>query len=848
MSTLKLGVVGDGGTIRVGGSTFYYSPEGGYAFSGNNLNNNVTSTGPAQDAVVELVRKAKPDQFINLGDLVYNTGSSTTFDENVGRLFNDYMGAYPSPYYLQGDYLAMGPTRATAGQTSWPFNIYNFPQGYPSLETGKLGGSADGVNKFWPTIGNHEYYLRTSGQGDTNISLHTEGSTVSDQDIKGQTSTPVPQPFVDYFAWLRDPRLANNTSLSIGSADGSGHSGVYYKVSLGGDANGKPLVDLFSIDAMRLVMNRGGKYPTFTDGFGPVSQAYKAEMEAKTWNLQYDPSLRPRRSNKPFIIAANSNDPTNGWKQFNWLKSELEKSKAHWKIIVGHQPIYGSGSEDGQLDDNNNNPELQRFLNGLPENSFDMYMNGHAHFYQRVLEQGQAGNGIGPGIPFISIGSSGRKQDSANPSVYGRSTYDQPEFYYSKAGQEYKGTDAFMRKSPAPGAYSAEFIKSFTQDFVGNDIVTGVPYSSVGFAPYLLASNPTTVGFSAGRASKKKTAWEESSYGFGFGGATISVSPESLLFHYETTEIPDPAIKDNLDPRKRLPALSGWDKLTANDWTPKDPITGQNTSSLANTAIIALKLEPADQGRFLSGSATVAQGGAGYMAAMAGNHVVDFEIRGNDPVTGQPINPLNPGDVAIVRLTFSEGKLNRVELVNDGSGYVNLGQLLINEGKKRFYATSEFSELSEPQVVKVPIHYSFTAPLYGTSTKQYDDRYLITQTEAKARLVTNPQGSASLEVQVLGKGQDSQQKLDALTQPSQWTTGYSGLGQQRGYDKAQKGAITVRDSKGATLVQDAQLNAGLAVVPLPMIPEDRRVEILFGGDPFSSYLVNFKPSATLIDL
>jgi hypothetical protein len=44
------------------------------------------------------------------------------------------------------------------------------------------------------------------------------------------------------------------------------------------------------------------------------------------------------------------------------------------------------------------------------------------------------------------------------------------------------------------------------------------------------------------------------------------------------------------------------------------------------------------------------------------------------------------------------------------------------------------------------------------------------------------------------------------------------------------------------------LNAGLAVVPLPMIPEDRRVEILFGGDPFSSYLVNFKPSATLIDL
>ena len=661
----------------------------------------------------------------------------------------------------------------------------------------------------------------------------------------------MPQPFVDYFAWLRNPLLANNASLSVGSADGSGHSGVYYKVSLGGDANGKPLVDLFSIDAMHLVMNRGGKYPTFTDGFGPEGPGYKAEMETKVWNLQYDPSLRPRRSNKPFFAAANSNDPTNGWKQFNWLKSELENSKAHWKIIIGHQPIYGSGSEDGQLDDNNNNPELQRFLNGLPENSFDLYMNGHSHFYQRVLEQDPTGKGIGPGIPFISIGSSGRRQDYANPSVYGRSTYDQPEFYYSfKAGETveelYKGAEAFMRKSPAPGTYSEQFIESFTKGFVGNDIITGVPYSSVGFSPYLLASNPTTVGFSAGRANNN--AWEDSLYGFGFGGATIAVTPESLLYHYETTEIPDPAIKDNLDPLKRLPALLGWDNLTPNDWTPKDPSSGQDSSKIANTAMIELELEPSDQGRFKS--ATMFKDGAGYMASKAGSHVVDFEIRGNDPITGQPYNPLNPGDVAIVRLTFSEGKLNKAELVNDGSGYVNLGQLLINDSKSRFYATSEFSELSKPQgvKVKVPIHYSFTAPWYGISTKQYDDRYLITQTAATARLVTDLQGSATLEVQVLGKGQDSQEKLDALTQPSQWTTGYSGLGQQRGYDKAQNGTITVRDSRGTTLVQDAQLNAGLAVVPLPLIPEDRKVEILFGGDPFSSYLVNFKPSATLIDL
>lgn len=843
MSNLVLGVVGDGGTTRVGGTTFYYNPKGGFSFGDNDK---VTSTGPAQEAVVELIRRSNPDHFINLGDLVYNTGSSTTFDENVGRLYNDYMGAYPSPLYLKDQYLNIGPSKAQIGNTSWPFNIYDFPKGYPNPITGKLGGSEDGINRFWPTIGNHEYYLRTSKQGDTNISLHTKGSQIPDSEIKGQTSTPVPQPYVDYFPWHLNPELAKNESLKIGNADRSGHTGVYYKVSLGLDATNNPLVDLFSIDTMRLVMNRGGKYPTFTDGYGPATDndPKTKEFETLSWNLQYDPTLKPGRSNRLFTAAANSNDRKNGWQQFNWLKSELQASKARWKIIIGHQPIYGSGSEDGQLDDNNNNPELQRFLNALPKNSFDAYMNGHSHFYQRVLEQNTSGPAIGLGIPFISIGSSGRKQDYANPSIYGRSTYEQPDFSYTdtKEKASYTGTDAFMRKKPIEsGSITQSFIDKFS--FLGNDINTKKPYYEVGFAPYLLASQPTTVGFSAGWSNQQKN-WQDSNYGFGFGGATISAGPDYLSYHYETVDIPDPAIKDNLTPGKRLPALSGWDTLSANDWSPKDPVTGFVSANLDNTAMLELELETADQGRIKS--VKVAQAGNGYMASHAGNHIVDFEIRGNDFVTGAAFNSLNPKDVAIARLSFASGKLTDAALINDGSGYVNLGQLL--NSSNVFYATPRFEDSSAKKTFKVPIHYSFTSPLYGVTTKDYQDRYLITQTEAKARILAGASDTPLLEIEVVGKGEDAKKALTGLAQPAQWTTGYSGEGQQRGYDRAQRGTVTVRNSLGTTLVRDAQLNNGLAVVPLPFLPDDRKIEVQFGGDPLSSYLVNFKPSNTLITL
>lgn len=85
MPSLKLGIVGDGGTNRLWSTRFYYSPGAGYLNGkgvelkdGKIANVNVTSSGPMQDAVARMVLSKRPDHILNLGDMVYNTGFTKT--------------------------------------------------------------------------------------------------------------------------------------------------------------------------------------------------------------------------------------------------------------------------------------------------------------------------------------------------------------------------------------------------------------------------------------------------------------------------------------------------------------------------------------------------------------------------------------------------------------------------------------------------------------------------------------------------------------------------------------------------------------------------------------------------
>jgi len=66
--------------------------------------------------------------------------------------------------------------------------------------------------------------------------------------------------------------------------------------------------------------------------------------------------------------------------QVAWLDQALSNSKATWKIVIGHHPIFSGGSEHGDQ------PELIRDINPLLEkHGVPAYFNGHDHDLQHIV-------------------------------------------------------------------------------------------------------------------------------------------------------------------------------------------------------------------------------------------------------------------------------------------------------------------------------------------------------------------------------------------------------------------------------------------------------------------------------
>jgi acid phosphatase len=95
--------------------------------------------------------------------------------------------------------------------------------------------------------------------------------------------------------------------------------------------------------------------------------------------------------------------------QLEWVDRTLRESKAEWKIVLGHHPIYSSG-EHGDT------PELiDRFLPLLKRHGVHLYFNGHDH----DLQHQEAG-----GIHFFCVGagSTVRPIASLHDSIFAKST------------------------------------------------------------------------------------------------------------------------------------------------------------------------------------------------------------------------------------------------------------------------------------------------------------------------------------------------------------------------------------------------------------------------------------------
>jgi acid phosphatase len=70
-------------------------------------------------------------------------------------------------------------------------------------------------------------------------------------------------------------------------------------------------------------------------------------------------------------------------KQLRWLDERLARSKADWRIVVGHHPVYSRGSAHGDT------PELiQRVKPLLDRHNVQVYLNGHDHDLQHLVVDG----------------------------------------------------------------------------------------------------------------------------------------------------------------------------------------------------------------------------------------------------------------------------------------------------------------------------------------------------------------------------------------------------------------------------------------------------------------------------
>lgn len=76
-----------------------------------------------------------------------------------------------------------------------------------------------------------------------------------------------------------------------------------------------------------------------------------------------------------FVLETNTDVD---WKtQMAWLTQHLEQSKAAWKIVYGHHPIYSSGAYG------TNAEMVKRFSSVFKQHRVNLYVNGHEHHYER---------------------------------------------------------------------------------------------------------------------------------------------------------------------------------------------------------------------------------------------------------------------------------------------------------------------------------------------------------------------------------------------------------------------------------------------------------------------------------
>jgi tartrate-resistant acid phosphatase type 5 len=98
------------------------------------------------------------------------------------------------------------------------------------------------------------------------------------------------------------------------------------------------------------------------------------------------------------FFAIDTNDISEA--QASWLREELEKSRARWKVVYGHYPIYHAAPIG------DNTPKMTQKLFPILRERVDLYLAGHHHSLQHLKPEG--------GVHFIISGAGGASSYTVN--------------------------------------------------------------------------------------------------------------------------------------------------------------------------------------------------------------------------------------------------------------------------------------------------------------------------------------------------------------------------------------------------------------------------------------------------
>lgn len=120
--------------------------------------------------------------------------------------------------------------------------------------------------------------------------------------------------------------------------------------------------------------------------------------------------LPPLVGDRVQFFAIDSVDLDDG--QLSWLDRQLSESKAHWKIVFFHHPIYSSGRY--AISSAARRSTLEHVL---IEHQVDVVFAGHEHMYERMAPQS--------GVMYFVVGAAGSvRTGDLRPSSYQAAGYD----------------------------------------------------------------------------------------------------------------------------------------------------------------------------------------------------------------------------------------------------------------------------------------------------------------------------------------------------------------------------------------------------------------------------------------